>query len=88
MAQSVEVFEAELAGSAPPLRLEVRPDQLSDILLERLRMVLSDHQGDSPVYIHLSGNQAVKLSDDYCVDTAEGLIPELRVLLGEEAVVL
>ncbi len=88
MAQSVEVFEAEMAGAAPPLRLEVRPDQLSDVLLERLRMVLSEHQGDSPVYIHLSGNQAVKLADDYCVDTSEGLIPELRVLLGEEAVVL
>ncbi len=88
MAQSIEVFEADVLGASPPLRLEIRPSQLSDELIGELKVVLSAHQGDAPVYIHLSDSQAVKLSDDYCVDTGNGLIPELRVLLGAESVVL
>ncbi len=88
MAQSFELFAVELMGSAPPLRLEVRPDQLSERLIASLKEVLSEHGGDSPVFIHLSDMQAVKLADEYCVDTSNGLIPELRVLLGAEAVVL
>lgn len=88
MVQALEVFEPELLGSAPPLRLEIRPNQLSDQLIRELKVVLLQHQGDAQVYIHLNDNQAVKLSDEYCVDTGNGLIPELRVLLGAEAVVL
>ncbi|MEZ5379037.1 MAG: DNA polymerase III subunit alpha [Acidimicrobiales bacterium] len=88
MAQSIEVFEADVLGSSPPLRLEIRPNQLSDELISELKAMLSQYQGDAPVYIHLSDHQAVKLSDDYCVDTASGLIPELRVLLGAQSVIL
>ncbi len=88
MAQSIEVFEAELLGSAPPLRLEVRPDQLSDALIGKLKTILVDHEGESPVFIHLSDSKAIKLSDAYCVDTSNGLVPELRVLLGEHCVVV
>ncbi len=88
MAQSIEIFEPEMLGSAPPLRLEVRPDQLSEGLITQLKDVLSRHDGESQVYIHLNDEQAVKLSDEFNVDTSNGLIPELRVLLGAESVVL
>ncbi len=88
MAQAIEVFEAELLGSAPPLRLEIRPEQLSEVLIDKLKTILIDHEGDSPVFIHLSATKAVKLSDAYCVDTSNGLVPELRVLLGEHAVLI
>ncbi len=88
MIQSLEVFEAELLGSAPPLRLDIRPDRLTDNVIDRLKQVLSEHPGDSPVFIHLNEQQAVRLADAYCVDSSNGLVPELRVLLGDEAVVL
>ena len=88
MAQSIEIFEPEMLGSAPPLRLEVRPDQLSEGLITQLKDVLSRHDGESQVYIHLNDSQAVKLSDEFNVDTSNGLIPELRVLLGAESVVI
>ena len=88
MAQSVEVFEADLVGSAPPLRLQIRADQLSDALIQRMRSILVDHPGDAPVYIHLSDSKAVRLADQYCVDTSNGLVPDLRVLLGEQAVIV
>lgn len=87
-AQSFEVFDADRAGSAPPLRLDIRPDQLSNELIERLKQVLIKHEGESPVYIHLNADQAVRLADGYCVDTSNGLIPDLRVLLGDDSVVL
>ncbi|MEL7156954.1 MAG: DNA polymerase III subunit alpha [Actinomycetota bacterium] len=88
MAQSFEVFDADRAGAAPPLRLDIRPDQLSNELIDRLKLVLTQHGGDSPVYIHLNPDRAVRLADGYCVDTSNGLIPELRVLLGADSVVL
>ena len=88
IAQAVEIFDADRAGASPPLRLDIRPEQLSEDLIDRLKMVLGDHHGESSVFIHLSDDKAVKLSDSYTVDTSNGLIPELRVLLGADAVVL
>jgi DNA polymerase-3 subunit alpha len=86
MAQSIEVLDTDSLGSAPPLRLAIRPNQLSDALIDRLKTILVEHRGPSPVYIHLSEEKAVRLSDEYCVDTSNGLVPELRVLLGAEAI--
>ncbi len=86
MAQSIEVLDADLLGAAPPLRLEIRPNQLSDSLIEQLKVILAEHRGESPVYIHLSEDKAIRLSDTYCVDASNGLVPELRVLLGEQAI--
>jgi DNA polymerase-3 subunit alpha len=86
MAQSIEVVDADLLGSAPPLRLAIQPNQLSDALIDRLKTILVEHRGASPVYIHLSRDKAIRLADDYCVDTSNGLVPELRVLLGAEAI--
>ncbi len=86
MAQSVEVFEAEMLSGNQPLRLEIRPDQLSEGLITNLKSLLSSHTGESQVYLHLNDRQAVKLSDEFCVNTSNGLIPELRVLLGPDSV--
>ena len=88
MAQSIEVFDTDRAGAAPPLRLNIRPNQLSDELIDRLKLVLVEHSGESPVYIDLSTDTSVRLADGFCVDTSNGLIPELRVLLGADSVVL
>jgi DNA polymerase-3 subunit alpha len=85
MAQSLEVLDTDNLASAPPLRLAVNPNRLTDRLIGDLKLVLGEHQGQSPVYIHL-GDQAVRLSDEFCVDTTSALMAELRVLLGAEAV--
>ncbi len=88
MVQAVEVFEVERHASIVPLNLEIRPDQLSDDLIAQLKEVLVQYAGESPVFIHLSGSQVIQLTDQFNVATDNGLIPELRVLLGAEAVVL
>ncbi len=86
MAQSIEVLDVDSLGSAAPLQLAIRPNQLSDTLIDRLKTILIEHRGPSPVVIHLSEHKSVRLSDEYCVDTSNGLVPELRVLLGAEAI--
>ena len=87
MSQSIEIIDADSLSEAQPLRIEIRPNQLSDALIAQLRTVLAEHSGSSPVYLHLSSNQVLRLSDDFCVDLTNGLVPELRVLLGEQAIV-
>ncbi len=88
MAQSIEVFEAERVGAAPPLHLEVRPEQLPDDTIAKLKQLIIDHPGESEVWIHFNEFQALRLAPEYCADSSNGLIPELRVLLGESSVVL
>ena len=56
--------------------------------LDNLKILLSDHQGDSDVFLHLDGSQVIRLPDTYRVDTGNGLVAEVRVLLGPDAVVV
>jgi len=65
MIQSIEVFEAGNLGADAPVRLEVRPDQLSDHMIEDLKRVLTEYPGESSVYIHLSDTQVIKLADEF-----------------------
>jgi DNA polymerase-3 subunit alpha len=70
------------SGAVP---LEVRlPELVSDERLEALRAVLEDHPGDVPVVVH-AGGRAFRLPEEFRVDAANGLLGELRALLGAEA---
>ncbi len=64
-----------------PLHLVLPVNALSDQRLDQLKVVLREHPGGSPVYLHV-GAKAVKLSDHFSVDTTNGLVAELRVVLG------
>ncbi len=86
MAQGIEVFDADSLSANRPLKLAIRPEQLSDELLERLKKLLIEHNGHAPVIIDLGAEKMLRLPDEYNVDTGDGIIPELRVLLGENGV--
>jgi DNA polymerase-3 subunit alpha len=86
MATSIEVFEP-IADGAPPVRINVTPNRLSEQLLHDLRALLAEHPGDSQVFVHLGERQVLRLPDQFAVDASNGLVGELRVLLGEHAVV-
>ncbi len=88
MAQGIEVLETTLSGSAAPVNIEIHPRQLSDSTLEALMEILKRHKGDSLVLLHLPDDQIVNLGDGYGVSTDNGLIPDVRVLLGEQAILL
>ena len=78
----LEVTCVELASDgAVPLHLAVPPHRLDERCVEELKRVLVEHPGDSPVLLRL-GTTELRLPPTFNVDTTNGLLGELRVLLG------
>jgi DNA polymerase-3 subunit alpha len=83
IALEVEPFEP-VVGLAP---VGVRvPLSVSDDLVAKLKRLLAEHPGDAPVILHV-GSQQVRLPPAFSVQPSTGLFAELRVLLGDGAVV-
>lgn len=83
------------ASSAPPARasgpvvVEVPAASCTSGMLAQLKEVLSTSPGQTPVIMRLVGDQGItplRLGDEYRVDPTGGLLSELRVLLGPNAV--
>jgi DNA polymerase-3 subunit alpha len=87
---AMEVVRPELSvDSGPPVRVKVRLNVLSDSKVGRLKDILSEHPGDSPVYVHLESPEkttVLRLGDDHLVDAGTGLFAELRILLGADCI--
>ncbi len=87
MAMDIERFEPVNDG-APPVRINLSPNALSEAMLDDLKGLLGEHPGESQVFLHLGERQVLRLTDDFCVDATAGLVGELRVLLGPDAIML
>jgi len=85
IAMDVEVFDG-ITDGAPPLRLRVPPSRLDPTTVDELKSILTRFRGESQVFLHLGDEKVLRLPDQFCVDTANGLIGELRVLLGPAAI--
>jgi DNA polymerase-3 subunit alpha len=85
---ALELERFEPVDDAPPVRIELVNAPVNDDLLNRLKIVLRDHPGDSEVYLRLSERQVVRLPLDFSVDASNGLVAELRVIPGVEAVLV
>ncbi len=85
MAMEIQVFEP-ITDGAPPVRIKVSPNALSEHLLGGLKGLLREHPGESQVFLHLGERQIVRLPDEFNVDASTGLVAELRVLLGPDAI--
>jgi DNA polymerase III subunit alpha len=72
-------------GSAP-VRIKLPVGGLTHTLLGRLKSLLRDHPGAQPVHIHLE-RTVLRLPDEFRVDAGNGLVSELRVLLGPNGLV-
>jgi DNA polymerase-3 subunit alpha len=71
------------------LQLEVPTERISPELVRRLKGVLANHPGTTPVMLHLvkdDRRRVVRLSDDLRVEARSALYAELRELLGPRAV--
>jgi DNA polymerase-3 subunit alpha len=66
---------------AEPLHVVLVPGALDDGRVTRLRELLNERPGPSPVYLHV-GTKVVRLAQEFSVDASPGLLAELRVLLG------
>jgi DNA polymerase III subunit alpha len=83
----MEVRRPELVlDGGPPLRIALPPSALTDSKVDSLKSLLSDHPGDSPVFLQL-GDKTIRLAVGFNVDCGNGLMGELRVLLGASAVI-
>ncbi|MHB1517207.1 MAG: DNA polymerase III subunit alpha [Acidimicrobiales bacterium] len=82
----MEVQRPELAieGDAD-LHIALPLNSLTDGKVEDLKTLLADHPGGSPVFLHV-GETVLRLPDEFTVDSRPGLLGELRVLLGPNAV--
>ena len=69
------------------LRLNIASEGLSLEILETLKVLIADNAGPQKVEIQVD-DKLLQLSDDYCVDVANGLPGELRELLGADSVML
>ena len=85
MAMEIQIFEP-ITDGAPPVRIRLTPNALSEPLLAGLKGLLSEHPGESQVFLHLGEQQIVRLPDEFNVDASNGLVAELRVLLGPDAI--
>ncbi len=85
MALELTVFEP-ITDGAPPVHVLLSPNAMNEGLLAQLKSLLSDHQGESQVFLHLGDRQVLRLPDEFNVDSSNGLMAELRVLLGPDAI--
>ncbi len=84
--QDIEVVE-DLSNAAP-VRVKLSPENQRESCIADLKAILAAHPGDSPVELHLSEQQVVRLPDEYAVNNANGVIAELRVLLGSDSILI
>jgi DNA polymerase-3 subunit alpha len=87
IAQSVDVIEVTSDDQAEPLRLRVPLRLVSPIVVNQLKSVLSEHPGESPVFLHLGERQVLRLPDPWRVDATNGLLGQISTVLGPGAVV-
>jgi DNA polymerase-3 subunit alpha len=82
----MEVQRPELAtDGSVDLRITLPIHSLTDRKVEGLKRLLAEHPGDSPVFLHV-GEKVLALPPEFNVDSRRGLVGELRVLLGPNAI--
>jgi DNA polymerase III subunit alpha len=83
----MELKRPDLSPEATrPLRLKLDPAVLTATCLARLKEVLREHPGSQPVLVHLDST-ILRLPDEFRVDAGNGLVAELRELLGTNGLV-
>jgi len=78
----LELKRPELvADENTSLHVNLPANRVTGSLIEDLKKVLLEHTGQVPVFLHL-GQKILRLPDHFNVATDNGLLAELRVLLG------
>jgi DNA polymerase-3 subunit alpha len=92
---ATDIREPDLSGhqrAGPPegrVIVDVPAASFSNGMLSKLKQVLATHAGGSPVTVRFIGKEEVtplRVGGGYHVDPSAGLLSELRLLLGPEAV--
>ena len=81
----MEVSRPLLHKGEEDLHIKLPLGVLTDARVEGLKDVLSGHPGPSPVLLHV-GEKVLRLPPEFNVDCRNGLVGELKRLLGQSAV--
>jgi DNA polymerase-3 subunit alpha len=81
----MEVSRPLLARGQEDLHITLPLGVLTDAKVDSLKEVLSGHPGQSPVLLHV-GAKVLRLPPEFNVDCRNGLVGELKRLLGQSAV--
>ncbi len=81
----MEVSRPMLDRGQSDLHIKLPLGVLTDRRVEGLKEVLSGHPGPSPVMLHV-GEKVLRLPPEFNVDCKNGLVGELKRLLGQTAV--
>ncbi len=84
----VEPFDTEIVDTSPPVRIQVPASGLGVDQVRQLKTLLGEHPGTSEVFVHLGSSKVMRLPQDFTVNAQNGLVAELRVLLGPDAVLV
>ncbi len=81
----MEVSRPMLERGNSDLHITLPLGVLTDAKVDGLKQVLSGHPGPSPVLLHV-GEKVLRLPPEFNVDCRNGLVGELKRLLGQSAV--
>jgi len=84
MAMEIERFEP--VTESVSVLIDLTRTTVGDEVLHKVKAVLADHPGDSEVVIRISPQQRVRVPGELYVDASNGVVAELRHLLGANAV--
>jgi DNA polymerase-3 subunit alpha len=92
--RAVEISEPDLGTGGPPsppagvLVMDVAAQSCTPAVIAKLKELLDAHRGTAPVQVRFASSQGVRPLDvgTFRVEPGEGLLSELRVLLGSDAV--
>ncbi|MBO5244849.1 MAG: DNA polymerase III subunit alpha [Selenomonadales bacterium] len=77
----------DMEQSVPEVRLKILPGRDDDMTFDALRVILTDHHGGTPVYLHLpGGKRVIKTEEQYWIDPTAQALGALKQLLGNENV--
>src|SRR5690606_3504389 len=82
IAHEIDLVEVTDTAAAPPVRVRLPLNTLHPRVIDDLKSLLEDHPGSSQVFLHLDDRRVLRLPEDFTVDASNGLVAELRVLLG------
>ncbi len=72
------------------LRMRVAAARLTPEVVTRMKTILSNHPGSSPVFLHMTsdkGTKVLRLADSHRVEPRSALFAELKELLGPNAII-
>jgi DNA polymerase III subunit alpha len=81
----MEAFRPLLQRGEEDLHIKLPLGVLTDAKVDGLKEILSGHPGPSPVMLHV-GDKVIRLPAEFNVDCRNGLVGELKRLLGQSAV--